>query len=60
MTPSTYAKAVIGALIAFLTALGTALTDGGISPSEWIAAVVAALVALSAVYAIPNKPKTGA
>ena len=49
-----YAKAVIGALIAGLTAIGTALTDGGISPAEWVAAAIAFLVALGGVYAIPN------
>jgi sugar phosphate permease len=54
-----YAKAILGALIAGLTALGTALTDGGVSASEWVAAAIATLVALGAVYAIPNAPVTG-
>ena len=56
LTP--YAKALIGALIAGLTAIGTALTDGGVSPAEWVAAAVAFLVALGGVYAIPNAEPT--
>lgn len=49
-----YAKAILAAVIAALTALGTALTDGGISPSEWVAVALAFCVALGGVAAIPN------
>lgn len=52
----TYAKALLAALIAALTALGTALTDGGVSPSEWVAVALAFFVALGAVYSVPNAP----
>jgi hypothetical protein len=50
-----YAKAIVGGLIAFLGSLATALDSGGISASEWIYAVIAGLVALSVVFAVPNK-----
>ena len=50
-----YAKALIGAAVAGLGAAGTALTDGSISGSEWVAIVSAALVTLGAVFGVPNK-----
>lgn len=53
---NTIAKAIIGALIAGLTAIGTGLTDGGVSAQEWVAALVAFLVALGGIYAVPNAP----
>jgi hypothetical protein len=61
---SKYAKAIIAALIAGLGILGEGLTDGSLSGQEWIAAAVAALVALGGVYLVPNraaaeKPATG-
>lgn len=55
-----YAKAVVGALVAGLTALGTALTpDAGtqavqVTPAEWVVVTVATLVALGAVWRVPN------
>lgn len=49
-----YAKALIGALVAGLTALGTALADGELTAAEGVGCIVAALVALGAVYAVPN------
>ena len=51
-----YAKAIIGALIAFLTAIVTALDSGGISAAEWVTAVVALLIAGGAIFSVPNKP----
>lgn len=53
--PATIAKALTGAIIAALAALGTALTDGGVSASEWVAVALAFFVALSTVYAVPNQ-----
>ncbi len=53
----TIAKAVVGALVAGLTAIGTGLTDNVLTPAEWVAAAVAALAALGIVYAVPNKPQ---
>jgi hypothetical protein len=49
-----YAKSLTAAAVAGLTALGTALTDGGVTPAEWTGVAIATLGALGAVYAIPN------
>lgn len=51
-----YAKAVVGALVAGLSALLPGLEDGALSGPEWVTAAVAALVALGAVWAVPNTP----
>ena len=57
---SQYLKAVVGALIAFLTALSTALVDdksfSDISDGQWVVAVIALLTAFAAVWAAPNTP----
>lgn len=57
---SQYAKAFVGALIAFLTALSTALVDdksfNDISDGQWVVAVIALLTAFAGVWAIPNTP----
>lgn len=50
----TYAKALVGALIAALSALGASLTDGGVSASEWVAVALAFLVAFGGVFSVPN------
>lgn len=50
-----YAKAIVSALIAGLTALGTALLDGRITAGEWVAVTLAFFAALSATYATPNR-----
>jgi hypothetical protein len=52
---SKYAKAIVGALVAGLTALLPVL-DGGVTAAEWVTAVVAFLVALGVVWAVPNAP----
>jgi len=54
-----YAKAVIAALIAGLTAISTGLVDGGLTWSEGITAVIAFFVALGAVFTVPNRPAEG-
>lgn len=56
-TPSQYMKAIIGALIAGLTALGTALTDGAVSPVEVVGVVIAALGTFGGVFGVTNAPK---
>lgn len=53
-----YLKAVVGAVVAALTALQAALDNGGISAQEAIGAGIAALVAFSVVWAVPNAPET--
>lgn len=55
-TIAPYAKAIIASVISFLTALSTALVDGGINGQEWIAALIALLIGFGAVFAIPNRP----
>lgn len=51
-----YAKAIVGAAVAGLTALGTALADNQVTTVEWVGVAVATLGALGIVYAVPNKP----
>lgn len=51
-----YAKAIVAALIAGLSALATALPDG-VTAAEWVTVAIAGLVALSAVWATPNAPQ---
>ena len=53
-TLAPYAKAIVGFVLAALTATGTALTDGSITPAEWVAVAIAAVATLTAVYAVPN------
>ena len=51
---SSYLKAIVGALVAGLGSLYTALTDGGVSAQEWVAVAIATLVALGTVWGVPN------
>lgn len=55
-----YAKAIVAALIAALTALSTALVDGNgldsVTDGQWVVTVIAFLTALAAVWAVPNTP----
>jgi hypothetical protein len=51
-----YAKALIAAVVAGLTAVLTGLDDGNLSWSDGIAALIAFFVALGAVFAVPNRP----
>jgi hypothetical protein len=52
----TYMKAVVGALIAGLGALATALADDGVEKLEWVFIATATLTALYGVWQVPNKP----
>lgn len=54
-SPLAYAKATTAAVIAALTALGTGLADGGMSPAEWVAVALGAVVAFGAVWGVPNR-----
>lgn len=49
-----YAKAIIGALVAGLGALGVALEDGSVNSQEYVTIAAAFLVALGAIFAVPN------
>lgn len=48
------AKALVGAAVAGLGVVGTALTNGVLTPAEAVGAALAALTALAAVYRVPN------
>lgn len=48
------AKAVTGTVIAGLGSLAVAVTDGVITPEEWIGAAVVTLTASYAIWRIPN------
>lgn len=57
-----YGKAIIGSVVTGLTALGGYLINdtslGDITAGQWVYVVVAFLVALGAIWAIPNKKET--
>jgi hypothetical protein len=57
---SAYAKSIVGALLAFLTGIAASLDDNNVSAQEWVTAVVAALVTLAGVFAVPNTRAPGA
>lgn len=48
-------KAVAAFLVPALIVLGGALTDGIVTPEEWVAIVIAALGTAGVVYAVPNE-----
>lgn len=54
----TYIKAIVGALIAGLAALSTALVggdpEGVVTAAEWISVALATLVAFGGVYGVKN------
>lgn len=52
-----YMKAIVGALIAGLTAVGTGLDDGAVSGAEWLGVAIATLGALGVIWAVPNSTK---
>jgi len=58
VSPSQYAKAIVGALVAGLSALLPVMEDG-LTATECVVAVIAALIALGAVFATPNQARAG-
>lgn len=50
-----YAKAIVGAAIAGLSSLHQAWDADGVTGQEWVGVAVATLVALGAIWAVPNK-----
>ena len=58
-TLASMAKAFLASLIAGFGSLSTALIDdkslGDVTDGQWVAVVLAALVALGGVYALPNR-----
>lgn len=53
------AKALVATAVAGLGALSTALVDDRISQGEWVTVATAAVVALGAVWGIPNRQAGG-
>ena len=51
-----YTKAIVGAIIAGLSALQVAQADNVITQQEWITVAVAFVTALGVVWGVPNKP----
>ena len=51
-----YAKAIVGGIVAGLTATATALSDGVVTPVEGIAIALAFIAGTGFVYAVPNRP----
>lgn len=54
MKPAQYAKAIVGGIVAALTAVATGLTDGHLTAAECVAAAIAFFVALGSVFQVPN------
>lgn len=52
-----YYKAVLACVIAFAGAGATAAADGAITGPEWWTIALATVVALGAVYGVPNRPQ---
>lgn len=50
-----WAKAAIGAAVAGLAAVASALADEAISAQEWVTILLAVATAFYAVYKVPNK-----
>ncbi len=57
--PQEYAKALVGAAVAALSALIPLMDDGQVSTQDALAVMLAALVGGGAVFGIPNKPPAG-
>ncbi len=53
---ATYAKAIVGALIAAGNAVAFGLSDGELTQVEITLAIVAALTVFGGVYGVTNKP----
>jgi protein-S-isoprenylcysteine O-methyltransferase Ste14 len=51
-----YLKAITSAVVTGLGTLQVAYSDNVVTQQEWIGCVIATLVALGAVWAVPNKP----
>ena len=58
MQPAEYAKAIVGAIVAGLSALSAYLVNdtslGDITAGQWVQVVIAVLAGLSVVWAVPN------
>jgi F0F1-type ATP synthase membrane subunit c/vacuolar-type H+-ATPase subunit K len=52
-------KAILGGILAGLTALGTALADERITSGEWVGVAVAAVGTYATVFGVRNGPRRG-
>lgn len=52
-----YAKAIMAAIVAALTAIATGLDNGELNAAEGVYAAIAFFTALGAVWAVPNSPE---
>lgn len=52
-----YLKAIAAAVVTGLGALQLAYIDNVVTNQEWVGIAIATVVALAAVFAIPNTPK---
>lgn len=51
---TSYLKAIVAALVAALTSLYQALDNEAVTNQEWVAIVLAGLIALGTVWGVPN------
>jgi len=56
MKISPYAKAIVGGIVAGLSAASVALSDGTVTPVEGIAITLAVIAGTGITWAVPNKP----
>jgi len=56
MKISPYAKAIVGGIVAGLSAASVALGDGTVTPVEGIAIALAVIAGTGITWAVPNKP----
>ena len=54
MAVGKYAKSIIAGVTAFGSGYAAATLDGFVSTSEWVSIGVATIIALAAVWAVPN------
>ena len=54
MSPQHYLKAIVGALVAGLSALGVALEDGAVTYADGVTIALAVVTALATIWAVPN------
>ena len=54
-----YAKAVLAGAVAFTGAVATGYSDGTMTAAEWWTSASAGLVALGAVFGVPNRTPLG-
>lgn len=59
LRPEEYLKAIVGAVLAGLTTLATALVDDGVTAQEWISVLLSIVATFTLVFRVPNKKRGG-